>query len=292
MAQLGARFHGMEEVIGSIPIRSTKHFLSGCNDIGSTPVICCSGRPCESVTTLRHPPARTSPSPSRASGSPPSPRPPPPAGAVDLSAQTYLPGLIDAHTHVLLQGDVTAADYDVQLLKQSQAFRAILAARSARLGHGYGFPTIRDLETEGAGYTDVDIKHASEQGGTRPAHARRHPRMDVTGAYPLLGYNFGLDLPKGVLGPLTYQNDNVLLDRLGPQGVASITLFRTADKRFANVQDKSALYSYEILNFVDGDRSFTDICDAVVAEFGPIPTPTVANFLDACQKADILTYTH
>lgn len=122
-----------------------------------------------------------------------------PAGAVDLSAETCLPGLIDAHTHVLLQGDVTSADYDVQLLKQSQAFRAILATRSARLGLGYGFTTIRDIETEGAGYADVDVKHAIEQGiipGPRMRVATR--AMDVTGAYPLLGYVPGLDLPKGV----------------------------------------------------------------------------------------------
>lgn len=68
----------------------------------------------------------------------------------------HSPGLIDAHTHVLLQGDVTSADYDVQLLKQSPAFRAILATRSARLGLGYGFTTIRDIETEGAGYADSE----------------------------------------------------------------------------------------------------------------------------------------
>lgn len=95
----------------------------------------------------------------------------------------------------------------------------------------------------------------------------------------------------GPFGPLTYQNDNVLLDRLGPEGVSKISLFQSGASRFANVQDKSALYSYEILNFVDGHRSVTEIRNAVAAEFGPLPVSLVANYLDACEKAGIVTYT-
>ncbi|HEY2945169.1 MAG TPA: amidohydrolase family protein, partial [Vicinamibacteria bacterium] len=77
-----------------------------------------------------------------------------PAGArvVDLGPATCLPGLIDNHTHVMLQGDVTAADYDEQLLKESIPYRAIRATAAVRTALLNGFTALRDLETEGAMY--------------------------------------------------------------------------------------------------------------------------------------------
>jgi imidazolonepropionase-like amidohydrolase len=125
-----------------------------------------------------------------------------PAGAkrIDLGAAMLLPGLIDTHTHIFLQGEVPAdGGYDVQLLKQPLAFRAARAVVSARRALEQGFTTLRDMGTEGAGYGDVGIKQAIE-GGYIPG-----PRMFVctvaissTGGYPLEDYAPELTLPKGV----------------------------------------------------------------------------------------------
>jgi imidazolonepropionase-like amidohydrolase len=124
-----------------------------------------------------------------------------PAGVqvVDLGNATVLPGFIDAHTHLLLHGDTTPEEYDAQLLKESIPYRAILAARNAQIALSHGFTAMRDLETEGAMYADVDLKKAIENGevpGPRLQVATR--AMTPTGMYPLLDYSWELKMPTGV----------------------------------------------------------------------------------------------
>jgi imidazolonepropionase-like amidohydrolase len=126
----------------------------------------------------------------------------PPAGAkvIDMPADvTVLPGLIDTHTHIFLQGeDPAQGGYDIQLLKHPSSYRAARAAVSARRALEQGFTTLRDLETEGAGYGDVGIKEAINDGfipGPRLLVVTR--AISVTGGYPLEGYNPDIVVPKG-----------------------------------------------------------------------------------------------
>src|SRR5713226_7343682 len=124
-----------------------------------------------------------------------------PAGAnlIDLSKATLLPGLIDSHTHIFLQGeDPAQGGYDANILNAPLALRAARATVAAKRALEQGFTTLRDVETEGAGYGDVGIKEAIEKGyipGPRLFVSTR--AISTTGGYMLEGYAPELNMPKG-----------------------------------------------------------------------------------------------
>ncbi|HEX9653020.1 MAG TPA: amidohydrolase family protein [bacterium] len=118
---------------------------------------------------------------------------------IDLSSHTVLPGFIDAHTHILLQGDITSEEYDEQIYKESIPYRTIRAVAAVRTALWNGFTAMRDVETEGALYADVDVKKAINRGivpGPRLWVSTR--ALSITGRYGPTGYAWELDLPKGV----------------------------------------------------------------------------------------------
>src|SRR5437764_3920902 len=122
------------------------------------------------------------------------------ANVIDLSNATVLPGLINSHTHIFLWGeDPAKGGYDENILKAGIALRAARATFACRRALEQGFTTLRDVETEGAGYGDVEIKQAIAEGtipGPRLFVATRG--ISSTGGYNLEGYAPELQMPKGV----------------------------------------------------------------------------------------------
>ena len=122
-----------------------------------------------------------------------------PTGArrIELPNATLLPGLIDAHSHLFLHPYIETPWAD-QVLREPLALRVARATSAARRTVEAGFTTLRDLGTEGAGYADVGLEQAIDQGiipGPRLLVATR--AIVATGSYGPSGFAPGFDVPQG-----------------------------------------------------------------------------------------------
>ncbi|MGH7710027.1 MAG: amidohydrolase family protein [Gemmatimonadaceae bacterium] len=119
------------------------------------------------------------------------------ATTIDLPGTTLIPGLIDAHSHVLLH-PYNETSWDEQVLRESTALRVARATNHLRATLMAGFTTLRDLGTEGAGYADLGLKQAIEQ------QIILGPRLIVTtraivarGSYGPRGFAVEWEVPQG-----------------------------------------------------------------------------------------------
>ncbi len=124
-------------------------------------------------------------------------KPPEGARVIDLPGMTLLPGLIDAHSHILLHA-YDEATWEDQVLKEPLALRVARATNHLKLDLMSGFTTLRDLGTEGAGYADVGLRQAVEQGiipGPRLLVATR--AIVATRTYAPSGFAPEWQIPQG-----------------------------------------------------------------------------------------------
>lgn len=119
------------------------------------------------------------------------------ARSIDLSGMTLLPGLIEAHSHVLLH-PYSETTWNDQVAHEALALRVARATNHLRSTLMAGFTTIRDLGTEGAGYADVGLRDAVAQGiipGPRMLVVTR--AIVATGSYAPKGYAPEWRVPQG-----------------------------------------------------------------------------------------------
>jgi imidazolonepropionase-like amidohydrolase len=129
----------------------------------------------------------------------PSASTPAPAGArtIALPGTTLLPGLIEGHSHLLLH-PYNETTWNDQVLREPLALRVARAVNHARATLMAGVTTVRDLGTEGAGYADVGLRQAINEGivpGPRMLVAG--PAMVVTGSYAPKGFAPEVSVPQG-----------------------------------------------------------------------------------------------
>jgi imidazolonepropionase-like amidohydrolase len=124
-----------------------------------------------------------------------------PAGTevIELPGQTLIPGMMDLHSHLLLR-PYNEELWDDQVLKDTQDYRVLRAAKAAEATLMAGFTTLRDLGTEGAGFADVSIKKAINDGlipGPRLFVVTRAIVAEGSYGPPVKAFRSDIDMPQG-----------------------------------------------------------------------------------------------
>ena len=117
----------------------------------------------------------------------------------ELKGMTLMPGIIEGHSHILLH-PYNETEWNDQVLKESPAERAVRATVHVKKSLMAGITTMRDLGSEGAGYTDVSVKKTIDDGiipGPRLLVAG--PAIVATGAYGPKGFHEGVTVPLGAV---------------------------------------------------------------------------------------------
>ncbi|MBS1491643.1 MAG: amidohydrolase family protein [Bacteroidetes bacterium] len=172
-----------------------------------------------------------------------------PAQAIKINYpnSTLLPGLIEGHSHLFLY-PYNITDWDTQVLKETDSYRTVRATVQAKNTLMAGFTTARDLGTEGAGYSDVALKRAINEGivpGPRLLVAGR--AIVSTGSYGPKGYDYDQQI---MLGAETADGNDLIRvtrDQIG-KGVDIVKVY--ADYRWGNHNETMPTFSLEELKLI------------------------------------------
>jgi imidazolonepropionase-like amidohydrolase len=171
----------------------------------------------------------------------------PGAETIDLPGATLLPGLIESHSHVLLH-PYDETPWNDQVLKESIGVRVARAVNHLRNTLSAGFTTIRDLGTEGAAYSDAELKQAVDQGivpGPRMLVSTR--AIVATGSYGPKGLALEWRVPQGAEEADANDLVRVVRDQIG-HGADWIKVY--ADYRWGPRGDAAPTFSTEELRLV------------------------------------------
>lgn len=172
-----------------------------------------------------------------------------PAQAIKINYpnSTLLPGLIEGHSHLFLY-PYNITDWDTQVLKETDSYRTVRATVQAKNTLMAGFTTARDLGTEGAGYSDVALKRAINEGivpGPRLLVAGR--AIVSTGSYGPKGYDYDQQIMFGAETADGNDLIRVTRDQIG-KGVDIVKVY--ADYRWGNHNETMPTFSLEELKLI------------------------------------------